>query len=312
MKRHHLHKLDVYILSSSHACARYRKSVSGLCIIHVFRINIITRTAFYKARTRLGPQTSIWINEDLIKINEGIAYEARQLVGRALHKTWTYLGQVFVQYSQNTQPRKITRLADLPDGENIARRRRLQQNRTTQGTGRPTIVNPRQDLPTQQMPGTSAISNFDSMNFNPRNHYNRNQLLPNLPPSMHINNRPVTNQQQRNLIDWENESVPPTVMLQPLQPGTSMAADSSNNRNTSRSLGEMTATTPTVTTNMVTTRIRSTATSMTGMPTANDSQGTNSRDAEVSVNIPNPESPTASNKDKEIKKTRRVRMETKL
>ena len=96
------------------AYTRLNLNIAEEELVHVFKIaetnrgpmikmrfhNILTRTALYKARTRLGPSTSIWINEELIKINEGIAYEARQIVGKSIYRTWTYLGQVFIQNNQ--------------------------------------------------------------------------------------------------------------------------------------------------------------------------------------------------------------------
>ena len=63
------------------------------------------RTAFYKARTRLGNNTSIWINEDLTHANEILAYQGRQLCyHHYLHRTWTYLGQVFIIKKEGDEP----------------------------------------------------------------------------------------------------------------------------------------------------------------------------------------------------------------
>ena len=172
-------------------------------IVHVFKIaetnrgpmikvrfhNILTRTAFYTARTRLGPSTSIWINEDLIKINEGIAYEARQIIGKSISRAWTYLGQVFIQYNQDGPSRKITRIEDLPDGENIARRRCLKQSRLTAPQPSPTRYNPRQNIPPVLQPGTSGTSgtnNQDQLNHLPSYRTSQTSPMPVVPPSMRI------------------------------------------------------------------------------------------------------------------------------
>ena len=68
------------------------------------------RTAFYKSRTKLGPNSTIWVNEDLSRANEVLAYQARKL---ALHKylslTWTYLGQVYIQREQNAEPVSVNK-----------------------------------------------------------------------------------------------------------------------------------------------------------------------------------------------------------
>ena len=76
------------------------------------------RTAFYKSRTKLGPNSTIWVNEDLSRANEVLAYQARKL---ALHKylsrTWTYLGQVYIQREQNAEPVSVNKKEDLPHYE---------------------------------------------------------------------------------------------------------------------------------------------------------------------------------------------------
>ena len=233
-------------------------------IIKVRFHNILTRTAFYKARTRLGPSTSIWINEDLIKINEGIAYEARQIVGKSIYKTWTYLGQVFIQYNQDGPSRKITRLEDLPNGENIARRRRLQQSRIVIPQTNPTRINPRQNLPQTPQPST-RINSRQNLPQTPQpstsGMINRDQLnlvepngmpkINEIPSSMRINNRQnnpgeqaITKEditlvgQHKNLIDWENEVPPETVTLQPLQSKVGSSSANINKDGTSTEDGK--------------------------------------------------------------------------
>ena len=80
--------------------------------------SMAARTAFYKARTHLGPNMKIWFNEDLTRANEILAYQARQL---AFHKficrTWTYLGQVFIQRFEKEDPMKVYKKEDLPHHE---------------------------------------------------------------------------------------------------------------------------------------------------------------------------------------------------
>ena len=76
------------------------------------------RTAFYKSRTRLGPNSTVWVNEDLTRANEVLAYQARKL---ALHKylsrTWTYFGQVYIQKTEDAEPDRVNRKEDLPHYE---------------------------------------------------------------------------------------------------------------------------------------------------------------------------------------------------
>ena len=58
------------------------------------------------------------MNEDLSRANEVLAYQARKL---ALHKylsrTWTYLGQVYIQREQNAEPESVNKKEDLPHYE---------------------------------------------------------------------------------------------------------------------------------------------------------------------------------------------------
>ena len=59
---------------------------------------INARTRFYKARTRLGPNNNIWMNDDLTKQQETLAYQARQLYQTGkIFRTWTYMNSVFIQ-----------------------------------------------------------------------------------------------------------------------------------------------------------------------------------------------------------------------
>ena len=82
--------------------------------------SMAARTAFYKARTRLGPRTSIWFNEDLTRANEILAYQARALCAhKHLARTWTYLGQVFIQKTEGCEPTKIFKKEDLPHHETL-------------------------------------------------------------------------------------------------------------------------------------------------------------------------------------------------
>ena len=77
--------------------------------------SMAAQTVFYKARTKLGPTTTIWFSEDLTRANEILAYQARRLdFHQHLSRTWTYLGQVFIQRTANCEPEKIFRKEDLP------------------------------------------------------------------------------------------------------------------------------------------------------------------------------------------------------
>ena len=50
-----------------------------------------------------------------------MAYQARQLAfHKFLHRTWTYLGQVFVQRFENEEPIKIFEKEDLPHHDKLA------------------------------------------------------------------------------------------------------------------------------------------------------------------------------------------------
>ena len=82
--------------------------------------SMAARTVFYKARTKLGPTTTIWFSEDLTRANEILAYQARRLAfHQHLSWTWTYLGQVFIQRTANCEPEKIFRKEDLPHFERL-------------------------------------------------------------------------------------------------------------------------------------------------------------------------------------------------
>ena len=130
--------------------------------------------------------------------------------------------------------KKITRIEDLPDGENTARRCHFQQNRLTAPQPSPTRYNPRQNIPPVPQAGTSGTNNHDQLNYLPSNRMPQTNSMPVIPPSRRINSRPIhqarlndnsvvatpTNcEQQSNLIDWDNEVLPATVTLQPLQDG---------------------------------------------------------------------------------------------
>ena len=67
------------------------------------------RTWFYKARTCLGANSDIWMNDDLTRQQEVLAHEARQLYqGGKIFRTWTYLNSVFVQRLPTYLPLKVT------------------------------------------------------------------------------------------------------------------------------------------------------------------------------------------------------------
>ena len=114
------------------AFKRLQLNMTPADIINVFKIgdtqrgplvkirfgSMAARTAFYKARTKLGPTTTIWFSEDLTRANEILAYQARRLAfHQHLARTWTYLGQVFIQRTANGEPEKVYRKEDLPNFE---------------------------------------------------------------------------------------------------------------------------------------------------------------------------------------------------
>ena len=67
-------------------------------IVKAHFATINARTRFYKARTRLGPNNNIWMNDDLTKQQETLAYQATQLYQTGkIFRTWTYMNSVFIQ-----------------------------------------------------------------------------------------------------------------------------------------------------------------------------------------------------------------------
>ena len=79
--------------------------------------DIFSRTSFYKARTR--PSCKIWMNEDLCQPRAKLAYQARQVVfHKKAVRTWTYLGKIFIIYTENAAPTLINRFEELPTIEN--------------------------------------------------------------------------------------------------------------------------------------------------------------------------------------------------
>ena len=69
---------------------------------------IDARTSFYKARTRLGNNNDIWINDDLTKQQESLAHQARQLYQNGkIYRTWTYLNSIFIQRLPTDSPLKV-------------------------------------------------------------------------------------------------------------------------------------------------------------------------------------------------------------
>ena len=75
------------------------------------------RTRFYKARTRLGPNNDIWMNDDLTKQQESLAHQARQLYQNGkIFRTWTYLNSVFIQLLPTDSPLKVTDSRSLNTG----------------------------------------------------------------------------------------------------------------------------------------------------------------------------------------------------
>ena len=103
--------------------------------------SIEARTAFYRARTKLGPNTDIWINEDLTRGNEVLAYQARKLCfHKFFYRTWTYMGHVFMQKTEDARAEKVTKKEELPGYEHLDRLSIPKQN-----TGRFQAVPARED-----------------------------------------------------------------------------------------------------------------------------------------------------------------------
>ena len=75
------------------------------------------RTRFYKARTRLGVKSEVWLNDDLSKPQEFLAHQARQLYQTGkIFRTWTYLNSVFSQRLPTDPPLKVTDSGSLRVG----------------------------------------------------------------------------------------------------------------------------------------------------------------------------------------------------
>ena len=55
-----------------------------------------------------------WINEDLVKSKEALAFRARQLFKEGkLKKNWTFLGRIYVILNDTAFPRKVSNIEDL-------------------------------------------------------------------------------------------------------------------------------------------------------------------------------------------------------
>ena len=75
--------------------------------------DLISRTSFYKARTK--KTCKIWMNEDLCLAKSKLAYQARLAVTKKkAFRTWTYMGKVFIIINENDQPSWIKRFEQLP------------------------------------------------------------------------------------------------------------------------------------------------------------------------------------------------------
>ena len=75
------------------------------------------RTRFYKARTSLGVQSEVWLNDDLSKPQEFLAHQAHQLyqMGK-IFCTWTYLNSVFIKRLPTDAPLKVIDTRSLQVG----------------------------------------------------------------------------------------------------------------------------------------------------------------------------------------------------
>ena len=75
--------------------------------------DILSRTSFYKSRTK--PGCKLWMNEDLCPSRAKLAYQARQVVFyKKAIRTWTYLGKIFIIYSENGAPTLVNKFEELP------------------------------------------------------------------------------------------------------------------------------------------------------------------------------------------------------
>ena len=74
----------------------------------------MTRMIFYRARTKLGRNDTVWIRDDLTKINAYLAFKCRELLrGQKIYTTWSYDGQVFILRTENGSLIPINTVTDL-------------------------------------------------------------------------------------------------------------------------------------------------------------------------------------------------------
>ena len=78
--------------------------------------NLRARNMFYRGRTQLSAHSRVWINEDLCKEKESLAYEARlRYKGYKIVRCWTFNGEVYIQLNEGADPLKISKMSDFPE-----------------------------------------------------------------------------------------------------------------------------------------------------------------------------------------------------
>ena len=84
-------------------------------IVHLINFsNQHARNVLFKGRIQLSPRTCVWINEDLSKLNESIAYECwLRYKGGKVFRCCNFSCEVYVQFVETNEPLKIEKLTDL-------------------------------------------------------------------------------------------------------------------------------------------------------------------------------------------------------
>ena len=85
-------------------------------VVHLVRFaNQSARNNFFRGKIQLSPRARVWINEDLTKLKESIAYECRlRYKGGKILRCWTYSGDVYIQVDEESDAIKIDKISDLP------------------------------------------------------------------------------------------------------------------------------------------------------------------------------------------------------
>ena len=90
-------------------------------VVHIVKFrNQLARNNFFRGKIHLSPRARVWINEDLSKAKESIAYECRlRYKGGKIFRCWTYSGDVFIQIKENSDPIQIDKIGDLPESTEL-------------------------------------------------------------------------------------------------------------------------------------------------------------------------------------------------